>query len=149
MNKITAGLGAGFIVTAVLSAMMLAKGMMGVMPELDIATMLGAMMGASVAMGWLGHFIIGTVVWGGGFALLYGLIPSGTALIKGVAFGIAAWFGMMIMVLPMAGAGLFGMVIGIMAPMMTLVLHIVYGAVLGTVFRMLVAPNQRISEHST
>lgn len=140
MNKITAGLGAGFIATVVLSAMMLAKGMMGVMPELDIAAMLGAMMGASAGMGWLGHFIIGTVAWGGGFALLYGLIPGGTALIKGIVFGIAAWFGMMIMVMPMAGAGLFGMSFGIMAPMMTLVLHIIYGAVLGTAYRMLVAP---------
>ncbi len=96
--------------------------------------------------GWLGHFIIGTVAWGGGFVLLYGLIPGGSALIKGIVFGIAAWFGMMIMVMPMAGAGLFGMAFGIMAPMMTLVLHVIYGAVLGAVFRMLVAPKSRIPE---
>jgi hypothetical protein len=35
-------------------------------------------------------------------------------------------------VMPMVGAGLFGMNLGIMAPMMTLILHIVFGAVLGT-----------------
>lgn len=137
MNRITAGLVAGFTATVVLSALMLAKGMMGIMPGLDVAAMLGAMMGASTAMGWLGHFIIGTVVWGGAFALLYRLIPGGTALIKGIVFGIAAWLGMMILIMPMAGAGLFGMALGIMAPVMTLVLHIIYGAVLGAVFRML------------
>lgn len=137
MNKITAGLVAGFVATIVLSAMMIAKGMMGVMPELDIIAMLSAMMGAPAAMGWIGHFMIGTVAWGGGFALLYALIPGGSALVKGIVFGIAAWLGMMIMVMPMAGAGLFGMAFGIMAPMMTLVLHIIYGAVLGAVYRML------------
>ncbi len=140
MNKITVGLVAGLIATVVLSAMMLVKGMMGVMPELDVIAMLSSMMGASAAVGWLGHFIIGTVIWGGGFALLYGLIPGGTALVKGIVFGIAAWLGMMIMVMPTAGAGLFGMGFGIMAPIMTLVLHFIYGAVLGMVFRMLVAP---------
>jgi len=140
MNKITAGLVAGLIATVVLSAMMLAKSMMGVMPELDVIAMLSSMMGGSAAMVWLGHFIIGTVIWGGGFALLYGLIPGGTALVKGIVFGVAAWLGMMIMVMPMAGARLFGLGFGIMAPMMTLVLHVIYGAVLGTVFRVLVAP---------
>jgi len=145
MNKITAGLVAGFVATVVLSVMMLAKGMMGVMPELDVIAMLSTMMGAPAAMGWLGHFIIGTVAWGGGFVLLYSLIPGGSALIKGIVFGIAAWFGMMIMVMPMAGAGLFGMAFGIMGPMMTLVLHVIYGAVLGIVFRMLVAPKPAYS----
>ncbi len=32
-----------------------------------------------------------------------------------------------------AGAGFFGMKMGIMAPMMTLVLHIIFGAVMGLV----------------
>lgn len=140
MNKINSGLVAGFSATVVLSVMMLAKGMMGVMPELDVISMISTMMGAPPAMGWLGHFMIGTVAWGGGFAILYGLIPGGTAVMKGIAFGIAVWLGMMVLVMPMAGAGLFGMAFGIMAPMMTLALHIVFGAVLGTVFHILPAP---------
>ncbi|QCO57818.1 hypothetical protein EOK75_19320 (plasmid) [Pseudorhodobacter turbinis] len=140
MNNIVAGLVAGFVATVVLSLMMVAKGMMGVMPELDVIAMLSAMMGVSALIGWLGHFMIGTLAWGGGFALLYALIPGNTALVKGIVFGIAAWLGMMMMVMPMAGAGLFGMAFGMMAPIMTLVLHIVFGAVLGTVFHMLAAP---------
>lgn len=140
MQKIVAGLVAGFIATVVLSVIMVAKSVMGIMPELDVIAMLSAMMGAPATMGWLGHFMIGTLAWGGGFALLYGLIPGGVALTKGIVFGIAAWLGMMVMVMPMAGAGFFGMGFGIMAPMMTLVLHIIFGAVLGTVFHMLAAP---------
>ncbi|WP_448329685.1 DUF6789 family protein [Sulfitobacter sp. M13] len=41
---------------------------------------------------------------------------------------------MMILIMPMAGAGLFGLALGMMAPIMTLVLHIIFGAVLGVVF---------------
>lgn len=37
----------------------------------------------------------------------------------------------MLMVMPMAGVGMFGMNIGPMAPMMTLVRHLIFGAVLG------------------
>lgn len=135
MNNIKAGLVAGFSATVVLSAMMVGKSMMGVMPELDVIHMLGAMMGVSALVGWLAHFMIGTLAWGGGFAVLYGLIPGSGAVQKGIVFGIAAWLGMMVMVMPMAGAGLFGMAFGLMAPIMTLVLHIVFGAVLGAVYQ--------------
>lgn len=136
MTNIKAGLVAGFSATVVLSAMMIAKSMMGIMPELDVIHMLSAMMGAPAVMGWVGHFMIGTLAWGGGFALLYSMIPASGAVMKGILFGIAAWLGMMIMIMPMAGAGLFGMAFGIMAPMMTLVLHIIFGAVLGAVYQM-------------
>lgn len=135
MQNIKAGLVAGFVATVVLSAMMVAKTMMGIMPELDVIAMLSAMMGAPALMGWIGHFMIGTIAWGGGFAVLYGVIPGTGAVTKGILFGIAAWLGMMVMVMPMAGAGLFGMAFGIMAPMMTLVLHIIFGAVLGAVYQ--------------
>ncbi len=135
MNKIVAGAIAGFAATVVLSVMMVAKGMMGIMPELDVISMLSAMMGAPAVMGWMGHFMIGTLAWGIGFALLFDMIPGSSAVAKGVVFGIAAWLGMMVMVMPMAGAGLFGMAMGIMAPMMTLVLHVIFGAVLGAVYQ--------------
>ena len=36
--------------------------------------------------------------------------------------------------MPMAGVGFFGSHLGIMAPVMTLMLHIVFGFVLGTVY---------------
>ncbi len=134
MTNLKNGFLAGFIATAVLSVMMVAKGMMGVMPELDVAAMIAMMMGAPILVGWLAHFMIGTLAWGGGFAVLYGMIPGGSAIIKGIVFGVAAWLGMMIVVMPMAGAGIFGMNFGIMAPMMTLILHIIFGAVLGGVY---------------
>ena len=63
---------------------------------------------------------------------------------KGIVFGIAAWLSMMIMVMPMAGADFFGMNFGMMAPVMTLVLHIIFGAVLGKVYTALPATAQAV-----
>ncbi|WP_017930480.1 DUF6789 family protein [Robiginitomaculum antarcticum] len=128
------GMIAGFIATLVLSAIMVMKSMMGLMPELDVAAMLAGMLGGSIALGWLMHFVIGTVAWGGGFALIYKLIPSGNSIIKGIVFGLAVWLIMMVVMMPMAEKGLFGMDLGIMAPVMTMMLHIIFGGVLGAVY---------------
>ena len=61
-------------------------------------------------------------------------LPGRAYWLKGVIFGVGAWLLMMIAVMPMAGAGLFGANLGMMAPVMTLVLHIIFGAVLGGVY---------------
>lgn len=135
MHKITNGLVAGFTATLVLSALMIAKGMMGAMPALNVPHMLAAMLGGGEALGWLAHFLIGTVAWGAGFAVIYDRIPGNGGVTKGLVFATGAWLAMMIVVMPMAGAGLFGARMGIMAPIMTLILHLVFGAVLGGVYQ--------------
>lgn len=85
-------------------------------------------------MAWGIHFMIGAVLWGGAFALLEAHLPGGELWVKGIAFGVGAWFIMMLAMMPMAGAGFFGLQLGIMAPVMTLVMHAVFGAVLGAVY---------------
>ena len=137
-NKLRNGLIAGFVATVVLSVLLVMKNAMGVMPELDPVLMLAGMMGMAAVMGWIGHFMIGTVLWGGIFGLANDSIPGGSNVMKGIVLGIGAWLVMMIVVMPMAGAGFFGMNLGIMSPVMTLVMHIVYGAVLGGVYQALV-----------
>lgn len=132
--NITKALLAGFLATAALSGLMLAKGAMGLMPQLDVITMLSAMLGGSPLIGWLAHFMIGTVVWGIGFALLYAHIPGEAPWLKGMQFGAAAWLMMMVAVMPMVGAGVFGLTLGLMAPVMTLMLHLIFGAILGAVY---------------
>jgi len=134
MNNIGKGMIAGFVATAVLSMLMLMKSAMGLMPELDIISMLSGMMGSGLAMGWIAHFMIGTVIWGGLFALFGPKLPGGSFWLKGVIFGVGAWLLMMLAVMPMAGAGVFGMNLGMVAPVMTLMLHLIYGTVLGGVY---------------
>lgn len=133
-SNIAKGMVAGFVATIVLSALMVMKSMMGLMPELDVIAMLSKMMGSSPAMAWIAHFMIGTVVWGGLFAWLDPHLPGKSHVLKGITFGIVAWLLMMIAVMPMAGAGLFGMNFGMMGPGMTMILHVIFGAVLGGIY---------------
>ena len=88
-------------------------------------------MPAAPRVGYLLHLAIGTVLWGILFHKLNGTLPGGSQVMKGVIFGMGAWLLMMVLVMPMAGAGVFGMKMGMMAPVMTLMLHVVYGSVLG------------------
>jgi hypothetical protein len=128
------GMVAGFVATTVLSTLMLMKTMMGVMPELNPIKMISDMLGASPAVGWVMHFMIGSVLWGSLFAWLDPNIPGEGHWLRGILFGVGAWLVMMIVMMPMADAGFFGSHLGMMAPVMTLVLHVVFGFVLGAVY---------------
>jgi len=131
------GIVAGFVATVVLSAMMLMKQSMGLMPELDPIGMISAMAGASSpAVGWISHFVIGSVGWGVGFAIVSPYLP-GPYWLRGAIFAVGAWLMMMIVMMPMAGAGLFGLGLSMMAPVAALVLHIVFGLVLGGIYGLL------------
>jgi len=133
MNKLTSGVIAGVVATVVLSVMMVLKGMMGVMPELDIISMLAGMMGASAIMGWVMHFMVGAG-YGVVFSQINTLLP-GNFIVKGIIIGVLGWLMMMLVLMPMMGAGIFAMKMGMMAPVMTLVLHVIFGAVLGFVYK--------------
>ncbi|MFM0808856.1 DUF6789 family protein, partial [Klebsiella pneumoniae] len=70
---------------------------------------------------------------------LYNLLPGKKAQGKGLAFSVLAWLLMMLIPMPMAGAGLFGMKLGMMAPVMTLMLHLIWGYVFGYTYGRLAA----------
>lgn len=133
MNNILKGVTAGLVATVALSLLMVMKSAMGLMPKLDVISMLSGMMGSDLAMGWIAHLMIG-VIFGGLFSLVASSLPGGSLWLKGVVFAIGAWVLMMVAVMPMAGAGLFGMKLGMAAPIMTFMLHVVFGAVLGSVY---------------
>ncbi|AUG98856.1 hypothetical protein CWC46_02890 [Prodigiosinella confusarubida] len=143
MNKYLSAMIAGFLATVVLSILMVLKSSMGIMPELNVITMLTQMgymnvgLPANPIIGWIMHFMIGTVLWGLLFVSLYSVLPGSTPLRKGLSFSILAWLLMMVIPMPMIGAGLFAMRLGMMAPIMTLILHLIWGAVLGSVYGVL------------
>lgn len=142
-NRLVRSIVAGFVATVALSILMLIKAAMGLMPHLNVIHMLAGMAHARLGLpavpviGWVAHFLIGTVLWGIVFAILYPALPGSTAVKKGLVFSVLAWILMMLIPLPMAGAGLFGLELGVMAPVMTLILHLIWGAVLGATFRAL------------
>jgi hypothetical protein len=133
MTPLTAGIAAGLIATAVLSLLMIVKGMMGVMPGLNVIAMLAATMGTGTTMGWVAHFVIGI-----GYGVVFSRFSQGgdmtKAALKGIVLGIVGWTAMMILLMPMMGKGLFGVEIAsdlLIVPLATLMLHVIFGAVLG------------------
>jgi hypothetical protein len=130
------GMVAGLAATVVLSALMVMKAMIGLMPQLDLPKMIVGLMGQpdNPMLGWIGHFMIGIVGYGIAIALFGAKEPGQSNVARGMFIAIGGWLVMMVVMMPMAGAGLFGMNMGIMAPVMTLVLHLIFGAVLGGVF---------------
>jgi len=135
---------ASFVGTVVLSVIMVMKQIAGMVPQMnpiaDLAGVAHQLLGlpAAALIGWLLHFGVGIVVWGTLFVVLHQKIP-GSNLTKGILFGIGVWVLMMVIFQPLAGQGLFGLNGGVVVPMMTFVLHLIYGTVLGFVFGMLSA----------
>ena len=123
----------GFVGTMAMTAMMyMVAPMMGV--RMDIAAMLGSMLGGSWAAGMAMHVINGTVL----FPLVYGyLLVSrlpGPPLLRGALWGVVLWLIAQTMVMPMMGAGLFSAAAGgMVAAVGSLVGHVLYGTILGTV----------------
>ena len=103
--------------------------MMG-LPKMDIPGMLASQMGGSVTLGWVAHFMIGTIL-AFGYALFQAKLP-GPAIVRGALYGIAPWLMAQIVVMPMMGMGLFS---GAFPPAFgSLIGHLVYGAVVGLVY---------------
>ena len=112
--------------------MMFVAPMMTGMP-MDIAAMLGGMLGG-YTMGMIAHLMMGIIVFPLAYALVaYGFLP-GSALVKGLTFGVVLWVLAATMVMPMAGGGfLMSNIGGMMALVASLMGHLVYGGLLGAI----------------
>lgn len=136
MSKYIAGIIAGFIATIVMTILLLLKSMMGLMPDLDIIAMLASMMGDSRVMAFIAHFMVGSIGYGLIMAIVGDTDRNKNFTVIGALIGAAGWFMMMIAIMPMMGNGLFGLAMpsGIMIPIATLVLHLIFGIVLGKAY---------------
>ncbi len=94
MLNIIKGFAAGFAATLVLSALMMAKSAMGIMPELNVIAMLTQMghqlmgLDQTLMTGWILHFLIGTVIWVGLFVPSAGILPGSAYWRKGIVFRV-------------------------------------------------------------
>jgi hypothetical protein len=127
---------AGFVATLVLSGVMYVKAAMGLWPHLNIINLLTQLGSIGTVAAWMDHFIVGVGVWGLLFAG-YDAVSSRPQWFKGLVFGVFAWLMMMILFMPLAKAGFFGMKLGLEGPLVSLFYSLVYGAVLGTTYGML------------
>jgi hypothetical protein len=123
----------GFVGTLALTFMIYQVAPMMGMGKMDIADQLGQIFG-SWTMGMVVHFIIGTVVYSLIYALLaYHFLP-GPPVVKGMVWGVVLWLGLQLVGMPMMGAGVFGTRAGgTKAVIGSLVAHLVYGSLLGSI----------------
>ncbi|MGH6690318.1 MAG: DUF6789 family protein [Gammaproteobacteria bacterium] len=133
---------AGFVATLAMTVLMYGGPMMG-MPKMDIAGMLGSLLGQGMpapASGawWLGmimHFINGTIIFPLIYVyLLYSVLP-GAPWLRGAAWGVILWAIAQAVVMPMMGMGFFSSAAPqpMMAVAGSLIGHLIYGGILGVI----------------
>jgi uncharacterized membrane protein YagU involved in acid resistance len=135
----------GFIGTLAMTVMMyVVAPMMGL--HMDIAAMLGSMLGGSWIAGLMMHFVNGSVIFPAIYVYaLYARLP-GSPVVRGTVWGVVLWLIAQTVVMPMMGAGLFSSAMGgVMAAMGSLIGHTLYGSLLGVVAS---APEVRVAQHA-
>jgi uncharacterized membrane protein YagU involved in acid resistance len=121
----------GLAGTLAITFLMYVGGPMMGLPRMDIAAMLGGMLGGW-GMGMAMHFLLGAII----FPLVYAVVLfarlPGSPAVKGILWGVILWVLAQMVVMPMMGAGVFGLRMGgIMPAFGSLMGHVVYGALLG------------------
>ena len=129
----------GIAATALMTIFTFMAPLMGI--KMNIPEMLASTMGLPILFGWLAHFMVG-IILAIFFAGIYlPLTKSESSLKSGAIFSIFPWLMAQIIVMPMMSAlngmgfiaGLFsGSVILAMASLMG---HLVYGVVLGKIYK--------------
>jgi hypothetical protein len=136
MSNSLKGMIAGFVASLVVAALLMLKSTLEIVPELNIIRLLTSLGSIGTVAAWMDHFIVGTLFWGLMFAA-FDYSSNMAYWIKGLIFGVFAWLMMMVLFMPLAKAGLFGLKLGYGAPAVMLVIHLIYGAVLGLTYGLL------------
>jgi len=123
----------GIVGTFVMTLMMMYVAPVLTGMPMDIAAMLGGMLGGWT-MGMIAHVVMGAIV----FPLVYVLVVyhfiAGPPLVRGLVYGVILWMAAVVVVMPIAGAGvLMSNVGGMMAVIAALIGHLVYGGLLGVI----------------
>lgn len=124
----------GLAGTAAITVMMYGAAPMMLGLKMDIAAMLGAMLGGSRVLGMIMHFLNGIVI----FPLIYTQAVSkvlpGEPSQRGASWGAILWFISQAMVMPLMGVGFFSSHAGgITAATASLMGHLAYGVILGSI----------------
>lgn len=139
MSRVKKGMVAGFVATLAVSVLEAVNLLFG--PWVDpfpglVARMIG--MPGNLAVGWIAHFVAGTVVLGGLFGVLCPRLPTDTAETKGILFAVGAWVLMMLGVFMIGDPRTFTGPAGFGVIGWMLATHAVFGIVLGNVYARLV-----------
>lgn len=141
--NISRAIAGGIAGTLLMTIMTMVAPMMG-MPKMDIAAMLGSMLGgpppevgnSAWLVGFIMHLMIGIAILAIGYALVNDYLPTSSSLAKGLFYGGIVWLMAQLIVMPMMGAGLFSSHLpqSMMMAAGSLMGHLIYGASLGVVY---------------
>ena len=138
-DRIGNGIVAGFIATLALSALH--------EPVIVVTEAVGVH--APVA-GWLFHFFVGTLLWGGGFGFAHDVLP-GPSWMRGTIFAAGAALIVLFVFAPLTGTGFLCLKLGVFAPVIVALFHLAYGAILGAIYGKLVDTDEardRLAGHA-
>jgi hypothetical protein len=148
LNRALRGIFAGLVATLVLWLLKLSK---GIVPQLEIIHFLDRVTAALARAGalpqlpmagWIWHLVIGTLVWGTLFGIMFPVLPGRRPVVKGAAFGVITGLLVMLLVMPLEAAGYFGMQLTLWDPLISVFFHVIYGVTLGWVFAILTAASR-------
>ncbi|HET55388.1 MAG TPA: hypothetical protein ENN33_09255 [Ignavibacteria bacterium] len=132
---------AGIIATAAMTVFAYMAPLMGF--EMNIPNMLANTMGAPIIVGWLAHFMIGVILAINFVAVFLNATGKSSDIKNGAFFGLIPWIIAQVIVMPMmsimnGGSYIDGFFSGsIMIAMASLVGHLIYGGVLGGLYKIL------------
>lgn len=147
MSRVKKGLVAGFAATVVVSVLEAINMMAGpwVTPYPDmLAYMLG--MEGNHVIGWIAHFLVGTVVLGSLFGIACPRLPTDLPATKGIAFAVAAFAVLVVGLLTFGNPSIFSGEDGGMTIAWLLVSNAIFGFVLGSVYGTLVDREKRAAK---
>lgn len=133
-HRLRAGFGYGVIATIGMSILMLIALVSGMspMPQPVPKAVVAQLFGSGLPKPVMIVLAIGLHLgYGGLFGAVLVQIATPVTIRKGLALGVGLWALMQVTFLPFLGWGLFGTVITPRIAVATLVLHLVYGGVLG------------------
>ena len=142
LSRLWVGALSGLAGSLAVAASLLLKSAAGFMPDLGLIAILGRGLGVSSLWAWGVHFVTGAL-WGALFVYIHSWIPAASIVTRGMLLSLVPYAGTMLILMPAAQAGWFGIELGVMTPIATLVLHLVFGAVLGVAFREIRLDGQR------
>ncbi len=141
MINIGKGIIAGLVASAAVSGAVLLGSLAGILQAVDPVHPVSGIMVSPSGLSWVLHFAVGTFLWGPLMAVLSPILPS-PFWFKGVVFGALAW---LIMLLITWAADPISPPQANIEPVL---LHLLFGAVLGWIYGVLLDRTERESPRS-
>lgn len=141
MRSIKHGITASIVATFITGSTMLVNNAIHRLPNLGMGKLLAAAMGMPdhPLVGWVVFLIFAAFVWGIVFAYIAPAIPVRSYFVKGLLLALVCWLGITMVIMPLAGIGMFGSSRPL-TPAIALVMAVIYWSVLSLVYRWCIGP---------